>query len=183
MTQMTGPEALLAIAKSRFLVIDDSQLMRDLLVTCLNAFEARGVVAVEEPEDCIRHLMDSTFDAAIIDWRLGEYDGLDLVRQIRTTLPEPVRRIPIVLCTGYTEYERVVEARDSGIHEMLRKPVTPRELYVKLSSALLSKRPFVVSEDYVGPAKRRGVSGQKSEVESAITPGKDLSVSEDEIFL
>jgi two-component system, chemotaxis family, chemotaxis protein CheY len=183
MTQMPGPEALLAIANSRILVIDDSQLMRDLLITCLKAFDVRCVVAVEEPEECIQLLEDSSFDAVIVDWRLRNYDGLDLVRHIRTTMPEPVRRIPIVLCTGYTEYARVVEARDSGIHEMLRKPVTPQELYVKLSSALLKERVFVISDEYVGPEIRRSMSGQQQQISSSSSPGENEILSDDEIFL
>ena len=46
-------------------------------------------------------------------------------------------------------------ARDAGIREFLAKPVSPRNVYARLVSALNSDRSFVRVDDYFGPDRRR----------------------------
>lgn len=136
------------------MVVEDSAPMRDLLYTCLKAFEVQKVVTVETPMECLDELGNQAFDALIVDWRLRDQDGLALIRQIRREMPDPLCRVPIVLCTGYSDLPRVLEARDSGIHEMLCKPVSPKALYSKLKSAVACDREFMMTETYVGPERR-----------------------------
>ncbi len=154
MTQDTNPNAHSALAETHILIVEDSALMRDLLYTCLKAFDVPKVVAVETPMECLDELGNQAFDALIVDWRLKDHDGLELIRQIRREMPDPLCRVPIVLCTGYSDMTRVMEARDAGIHEMLCKPVAPKALYSKLKSALLCDRMFMMTEAYVGPERR-----------------------------
>ena len=175
------------LSQCRVLVLDDSRLMLELIQTCLRSFNVKDVVALVDPVRCMELLRSGKFDALIIDWRLKESDGLEMVRQIRKTLPDPLRRIPIVLCTGYSEYDRVIEASEAGIHEMLCKPVTPKELYLKLTNALTSDRVFVETEDYIGPERRFQVrQGTKQYKLKKTGNGLDSIVHDDnpnEIFL
>lgn len=175
---MPGASNIDLLSRARILILDDSPFMLQLITTCLKAFNVKRAVGVDTAAEFMQHLDASAFDAAIIDWRLRESDGLDLIRTIRHDRPDPVRRMPIILCTGYSEYDRVLEARSAGIHEMLCKPVTPHELYTKLVSALTSRRPFVISEDYVGPEMR----SMKRQMEAAGL-SLDPESSADEIFL
>lgn len=171
MMQASNPGALSRLASAHILIVEDSALMRDLLYTCLKAFKVPKVFAVETPGECLQELENQYFDALLVDWRLRDEDGLALVRQIRREMPDPLCQIPIVLCTGYSELRRVLEARDSGINEMLCKPVAPRALYSKLASALACDRKFVTTESYIGPERRTlersGVSSLESLTESA----------------
>lgn len=175
------------LSQCRILVLDDSPLMLELIKTCLRSFNVKDVVAIDDPAECMERLESGRYDALIIDWRLRESDGLDMVRQIRRTLSDPLRRIPIVLCTGYSEYDRVIEASEAGIHEMLCKPVTPKELYLKLTSALTSDRVFVETVDYVGPERRQTVRQKPLQYKLQETgTGIDSIVRDDgsdEIFL
>lgn len=154
MTTSASPDAISLLAKAHILIVEDSIPMQELLCTCLKAFDVPKVIAVETPMECLEELGNQPLDALIVDWRLKEHDGLVLVRQIRREMPDPLCRIPIILCTGYSELPRVLEARDSGVDEMLCKPVSPKGLYSKLSSALLSDRKFVVTDTYAGPERR-----------------------------
>ena len=154
MTQTSNPRDTSALAEAHILIVEDSALMRDLLYTCLKAFEVPKVVAVETPMECLDELGNQAFDALIVDWRLKDHDGLALIRQIRRELPDPLCRVPIVLCTGYSDLSRVLEARDSGINEMLCKPVSPKALYSKLKAAMACDRMFMMTEAYVGPERR-----------------------------
>lgn len=154
MTQAFTPHTNSALAEAHILIVEDSALMQNLLYTCLKAFGAPKIVAVETTMECMDELGKQAFDALIVDWRLKDEDGLALIRQIRREMPDPLCRVPIVLCTGYSDLSRVLEARDSGINEMLCKPVAPKALYLKLKSALSCDRMFMMTEAYVGPERR-----------------------------
>jgi FixJ family two-component response regulator len=69
------------------------------------------------------------------------------------------------MLTGYTEIERVMEARDSGITEFLAKPISARTLYSRLCSVVDQPRSFVNSEEFAGPDRRRFISDTDSFVE------------------
>lgn len=87
---------------------------------------------------------DATFDAVIVDRRLHDGDGLDLVREIRRTFS--TSRTPIVVITaGHDEADRVAVLR-AGADRYLGKPVDPNELVAHVSSVLS-----------IAPADRRGV--------------------------
>lgn len=176
MTQPSDPNIVSDIALARVLIVEDSALMRDLLYTCLKAFDVPKVIAVETPDECLQELRDRPFDAIIVDWRLKGHDGLALIRQIRRELPDPLCQIPIVLCTGYSEVSRVLEARDAGIHEMLCKPVTPRALYSKLTSALACDRKFMVTETYIGPERRTHQRGPVGAIGNGEPKARDIFV-------
>lgn len=154
MTNTPPGDILTRLASARILFVDDSEMMLEILYTCLKSWNVPDAVSAETPAECLHELENNAFDALIIDWRLKNEDGLALVRKIRRHLPDPVRRTPIILCTGYTEHERVIEARDSGINEMLCKPFVPKQLFSKLGAAMLDGRKFVVTDDYVGPERR-----------------------------
>jgi DNA-binding response OmpR family regulator len=59
------------------------------------------------------------------------------------------------MLTGYTEYRRVAEALDAGINEFLAKPISPRDLYLRIASIIDHPRPFVRARGYFGPDRRR----------------------------
>jgi DNA-binding response OmpR family regulator len=63
--------------------------------------------------------------------------------------------VPIIICTGHAEIEHIREARDAGASEILRKPITVRNLYERIRSIVEKPRPFIRSDDYHGPDRRR----------------------------
>ena len=50
---------------------------------------------------------------------------------------------------------RVLEARDSGVNEILAKPISIKSLHSRLVSIIEQPRPFVKSKNYFGPCRRR----------------------------
>jgi hypothetical protein len=53
-------------------------------------------------------------------------------------------------------------AREAGVNEFVMKPFTPASLLARLQLVLLNPRPFIVSEEYVGPDRRRRASASYS---------------------
>ena len=53
----------------------------------------------------------------------------------------------------------ILAARDSGVHEFLRKPFTMKDLLRRLEAVTLRQRDWVEAVDYIGPDRRRFNSG------------------------
>lgn len=104
--------------------------------------------------DAISRLDRESFDLMIVDRKLPDGDGFQLVRQIRRS---PLAFLPILVLTGHASAKAVAEARDSGVNEFLAKPFTAQRLYERLQRLIYQPRPFVTCDDYAGPDRRRRV--------------------------
>ncbi|MEJ1970147.1 MAG: response regulator [Rhizomicrobium sp.] len=106
------------------MVVDDNQHMRKLVVTILQAF---GVVQIFEAADGNRAwamMRETNPDVVLLDWMMEGMNGLDVVKLVRTSPQTPNPFVPIIMLTGYTQAERVRQARDAGANEFLAKPVS-----------------------------------------------------------
>ena len=59
------------------------------------------------------------------------------------------------MLTGHSELARVQEARDSGIHEFLAKPISAKSLFTRIAAIIENPRPFINTDAYFGPDRRR----------------------------
>ncbi len=63
------------------------------------------------------------FDLLVTDMTMPDMSGDQLVREVRA-----IRRIPVILCTGYSQRINAETAHAMGIQTYLEKPVSPEEL-------------------------------------------------------
>lgn len=101
------------------LLVDDDALFRRTLARSL---ERRGfeVVVAGSIDEAVAIAAQESPDFALVDLRLGEASGLDLVRPLRDAHPS----MRIVLVTGYASVATAVEAIKRGADHYLAKPVT-----------------------------------------------------------
>ena len=59
------------------------------------------------------------------------------------------------MITGHSTERRVHEARDAGVNEFMAKPLTARGVLERLALVIDHPRPFIRSDDYFGPDRRR----------------------------
>ncbi len=78
---------------------------------------------------------NAKFDIAILDIRLPDGSGLDLLKQFKETDPD----MGIILITGYSEVNSAVQAIELGADDFLKKPFEPSELVVRVQE-LIKKR-------------------------------------------
>ena len=84
--------------------------------------------------------------------------GIDLIRKIRRGYTT-CRKAPIIAIIAQPTAELIIAARDSGVHEFLRKPYNTRDLLRRLEAVTLRPREWVEAMQYVGPDRRRFNSG------------------------
>ena len=137
------------------LVVESTKAMFDLTKSVLIAFGVNQVYSAYGFDEGYESFCRVNPDLVIIDWLDDPKNGLELTKRIRTDETSPNPFTPVVLMTGYSQKKRVLQARDSGITEMLVKPYTAKALYQKIEQLIEKPRNFVRSENYFGPDRRR----------------------------
>ena len=142
-------------SKLRFLVIDDNAHMRRILRTLLHGFGARDVNEAEDGAAGLEAFTAYIPDIIITDWAMPIFDGLELTQMVRQPGANANPYVAIIMLTGHSEKKRVTAARDAGITEFLAKPISAKGLYERIVNVVASPRPFVKTNTYFGPDRRR----------------------------
>ncbi len=156
-----------------FLIVDDNKHMRSMVRTILHSFGVRNVAEAVDGSTAFKTLSDFHADVIICDWQMSPMDGLEFTRMVRTAEDSPCPFVPIIMLTGHTEINRVVEARDAGVNEFLAKPISAKKLYSRMEIIIERPRPFVRAGEYFGPDRRRRSSGAYQGTERRQTGGAE----------
>jgi two-component system, OmpR family, response regulator len=113
------------------LVVEDDSTMRHLVTNYLEEHHMR-VVSTSRRAEVVGLLARSQPDVVLLDLRLGQEDGLDLLREIRAESD-----IPIIITTGHRrdEIDRVV-GLELGADDYITKPFGLRELLARIRAVL-----------------------------------------------
>jgi len=112
------------------LVVDDEIQMRRLVKMTLEA-EGYRVMDAETGEEGIRRAGTDRPDLVVLDLRLPDMDGMQVLKSIREWSRRPV----IVVSVRNTEQD-IVQALDAGADDYLTKPYRPGELLARVRVAL-----------------------------------------------
>ncbi len=120
------------------LIVDDSTIMRMLLV--INLRRMLGVKTTEavNGQDALAKLESNRFDLVLTDMVMPEMDGAELIRQVRTRLKSDV---PIVIITTKGESNDRNMGLSLGANGYLTKPVNMAEL-IKTTLHFLGEKYF-----------------------------------------
>jgi len=149
----------LDLSNLRFLVVEDNTHMRRIVRMLLTGFGARDVIEAEDGAAGLEAFQATSPDIVITDWVMPIIDGLELARMLRNRDSSANPFVPIIMLTGHSEKKRVVEARDAGITEFLCKPISAKSLYLRIANTIVNPRPFIQTQTYFGPDRRRGEGG------------------------
>ena len=139
-----------------FLVVDDNPFMRTLVKNILNALHVSSLSEAEDGVEAFKLIKSGvTPDIIILDWNMPTLDGIDFIRLVRTGEDSPNPYVPIIMMTAHSEYDKVIMARDSGVTEILVKPLSATTLFSRIASIIQKPRPFIKSKTYFGPDRRR----------------------------
>jgi CheY-like chemotaxis protein/two-component sensor histidine kinase len=120
---------------ARILAVDDDVDGLGLVRTILENAGADVVTARSAPE-ALELLTRFRFDALIADIGMPRMDGLELIRNVRQTLPVPANGVPSVALTAYARSEDRVTALASGFQMHIAKPVKPAELVIAVAALI-----------------------------------------------
>lgn len=119
------------MSKPRILIIEDEKLIRWSL---RQKFQEEGYV-VDEAQDGtvgLAKLGSATFDLVMLDYKLPDMTGLDVLRKIR----EEDEDIVVLIMTAYSNIEDAVEAMRLGAYDYVSKPFKMDALMITVGKAL-----------------------------------------------
>jgi two-component system phosphate regulon response regulator OmpR len=122
--------------KTRILVVDDDQRLRDLLVRYLGG-EGYDVKAVGEAAGMDKQLARERYDLVVLDLMLPGEDGLAICRRLRAQNAGPAI---IMLTAKGDDVDRIV-GLEMGADDYLPKPFNPRELLARINAVLRRRAP------------------------------------------
>jgi CheY-like chemotaxis protein len=139
------------------LLVDDSLYMRRLVRSLLQGLGVRHVLEAEDGASALEVFQQQPVDIIITDWVMPVFDGLELTAAVRNPKTSDSPYTPIIMLSAYTERSRVIQARDAGVTEFLSKPISAKQLYLRLENCIVNPRPFIRTRNFFGPDRRRFV--------------------------
>ena len=119
----------------RVLIIDDDPafctLLRNFLIQ--QGFETGEAYAAREG---IRAVYEESYDLVLIDYRLPDMDGLELLKNIK----KRYFHLPVIIMTNYANIKTAVKAMQLGAFEYVTKPINPDEIRLSINQALSEKK-------------------------------------------
>jgi two-component system chemotaxis response regulator CheY len=112
----------------KVLVVDDSGVMRKIIIRSLNAVGFDDIVEAADGVEGLRQFQENAISLVLTDWNMPNKSGIELTRDIRAT----GSTVPIFMITTEGERSRVVEAIQAGVNDYLLKPFTPEQVREKL---------------------------------------------------
>jgi len=149
-----------SVSDIHVLVVDDNRQMRFLLRCLLRAGGIYDVTEAENAEHAFDLMRTRPVDLVIVDWMMRPMDGLTFTRMVRWDRLSPNPYVPLLMLTAHTEASRVAAARDAGVSGFIRKPISARVLFDRITSVLTDTRMIVRAPDFIGPDRRHGFSGE-----------------------
>ncbi|MEO5377736.1 MAG: response regulator [Magnetococcus sp. DMHC-6] len=113
----------------RILIVDDSSVMRKIISRGLRqaGFKIDDILEADDGQKALDVLRDHTCDLILSDWNMPVMDGLQLVKSVRSGIPE-IKKIPIVMVTTEGGESKVAAAIEAGANGHIKKPFTPEIL-------------------------------------------------------
>lgn len=147
----------LNFSQLRVLVVDDNEFMHEILRELLRAldFSSDKLKFTTDGEQALEILQHFPIDLVVCDLNMNPMNGKEFTSRVRQDKNSPNPFIPIVICTGHAEANHILDARDCGANEILRKPVSAQSIYNRVRAIIESPRPYVHAANFVGPDRRR----------------------------
>ncbi|MBI5710006.1 MAG: sigma-54-dependent Fis family transcriptional regulator [Candidatus Eisenbacteria bacterium] len=123
------------MSKANILVVDDQDSIRHFVSKALGdeGYAVQTTGSLREARQVLEHDLP---DLAIVDLKLPDGTGIDLLRELKRSQPE----IPVILMTAFGELETAVEAMSAGAYWFVKKPFQNEELVALAARALESQK-------------------------------------------
>ena len=125
--------------KTRILLVEDDLALGAMLAMELKR-RGHAVETAKSGAEAQALLNKSHYDAVVTDLKLGDMDGLEVLKLAKARAPET----EVLVMTGHGSIDTAVAAMRAGAFDYLTKPVEPEELNLVLDKALEHRR--LVSE-------------------------------------
>ncbi len=161
--------------KLRVLVIDDDEDICLYLKEFLTR-EGYRVTTISKPLDALPEIREGRHQIVLLDVRMPEVDGVELLREIRAIDSD----VCVIIMTAYPSVESAVDTMKSDAFDYLRKPFELEQLRTVIQRAVREKGLMIDAEERVNQllgAKIRQLRKERSLTLKQLANKTALSVS------
>jgi DNA-binding NtrC family response regulator len=126
----TGP----GIFSLRLLIVDDEEGFVNVLTKRLVKRGIHVTVALSGTEG-LRALHHNEFDAVVLDLKMKDMDGIELLKRIKKNYPA----MAVIMLTGHGSERAAQEGMAFGAFDYLTKPCDLEKLIAKITAAAMEK--------------------------------------------
>ncbi|PIE31461.1 sigma-54-dependent Fis family transcriptional regulator [candidate division KSB3 bacterium] len=113
------------------LIVDDNLEVCKSLIHNFDRFNYTSYYALNKP-DALQRFLQHQVDAVLLDLRLGQDDGLDLLQHFFSLNP----KVPIIILTGFASIQTAVDSIKLGAYDYVQKPINFQKLQTLLDNAI-----------------------------------------------
>jgi two-component system response regulator HydG len=117
------------------LLIEDDLTFSRILEGFLNKHGFKVTVS-HQGKDGLKVFSSKAFDLALVDYRLPDLSGMDILLEMKKVSPA----IPVIIMTGFSDIRTAVKVIKLGAFEYITKPVNPEELLMIMQQALSKEK-------------------------------------------
>jgi two-component system chemotaxis response regulator CheY len=119
---------------AEILVVDDSRVMRDMIVACLRADSALQFTQAASGLEAIEQLSLKHFDLVVLDLNMPDIGGIEVTQFVRSQ--QGSQALPIVIVTTRGDEVSRARALEAGASRYMTKPFTPDEILGEVRALL-----------------------------------------------
>ncbi len=105
------------------LVVDDSRVMRDMIVACLRPHGDFAFTHASSGLEAIERLSLKSFDLMVLDLNMPDIGGIEVLEFVRGQ--DKLRSIPIIVVTTRGDEASRARSLEAGASRFMTKPFTP----------------------------------------------------------
>jgi two-component system chemotaxis response regulator CheY len=113
-------------AVKQILVVDDSKVMREMIVACLRPESALAFTHAASGLEAIEKLSLQGFDLVVLDLNMPDIGGIEVVDFVRAQ--DTLKQLPIIVVTTRGDEASRTKALSAGASRFMTKPFTPQDL-------------------------------------------------------
>lgn len=157
-------------SKPHILIVDDETGLRMGTKRLLEG-EGYHVETAENGTQGIQLGCSNDFDLAVIDMKMPDVDGLEVLREIKDKRPNTI----CFIATAFASYDTAIEATRIGAHSYIPKPFTPEELLHHLNQGYEQRKLLIEAEKLKQEREERllELASEKSRLNTIIKSIKD----------
>ncbi|MCG2709553.1 MAG: response regulator [Thermodesulfovibrionales bacterium] len=144
------------MSNGKILVIDDEDIV---LMSCHRALTPEGYnVKTAKSGVRLKMLENETFNLALIDVKMPDMDGMEVLKKIKERWPDVV----VIIITGYSAIATAVSSIKLGAFDYIEKPFTP-EFMINVAKRIFNQRGWILRKAFIDEFRNEIVSLRDTE--------------------
>jgi CheY-like chemotaxis protein len=160
----------------------------EMLARIMRGFGLKNHSSAFSGEEAIQAVAEKKPDLVLVESRLPDMTGSDVIKRIRREENPLIRHMPLIIMTGHTVMANIEMARNSGANIVIKKPVSAAILFDRILWAASTDRDFIETDSYVGPDRRfkslgppNGIGRRSTDLSAEVGAASEPNLAQSEI--